>query len=410
FAPAPWGDLDTVRDRATNLPLLRLPSGFSYVSYGWTGDPLPGDVPTPNSHDGMGVVRVADGRAVLVRNHEIRNRGPAFASAPVYDPRARGGTTTLVFDLGAGRWESARASLAGTSANCAGGVTPWGTWLTCEETMLHARAPHGFVFEVPADGDAIPEPLTALGCFSHEAIAVDPTTGVLYETEDHERAGFYRFIPNTPGQLRRGGRLQMLRVVDRHGVRLVRHLAVGTVLPVDWVDIGDPELVHGTATPDGNGVLWQGRLLGAATFRRLEGCWWGDDGVYFISTDGGEASAGQIWHYHPSRAQLRLALEAGGGSGLDLPDGATSLPSGAWLVHEDARRSAARLIVVAADGRIWPFAESAVVLAGERNGIVGDHRDAPWSGLTFAGDWLFVNLERPGITVAITGPWARLRA
>lgn len=407
----PWGRLEPVRDRATNLPLLRLPSGFSYISYGWTGDPLPGDVPTPGAHDGMGIVRSAGGRVVIVRNHEIRGPGRRpFAEGPVFDRRAKGGTTTLVFDTTAGLWESARVSLAGTSANCSGGVTPWGTWLTCEETLYRGTAQHGWVFEVPADGDAVPEPLTALGCFSHEAIVVDAGTGILYLTEDHERGGFYRFLPSAPGTLRAGGRLQMLRVADRYGMRLARDVVAGATMPVDWVDIDEPERPHGLATQDGNGVLWQGRLQGAATFRRLEGAWWGNDGVYFISPDGGAASAGQIWHYHPARSALRLVLEAPGYPGLDRPDGATTLSPDSWIVDEDNHHRPGRLRIVSADGRAWPFAENAVVLAGERNGLSGDYRRSAWSGLTFAGDWLFANVERPGFTVAITGPWHRLRA
>src|SRR6185503_5603264 len=114
-----------------------------------------------------------------------------------------------------------------------------------------------FVYEVPADGHAVPEPLTAMGRFNHEAVVVDPATSIVYQTEDHERAGFYRFVPHVPGELRRGGRLQMLRVAGRHGVRLARSDRVGEAMPVDWVDIEEPGRAHGPLTGDRNGVFWQ---------------------------------------------------------------------------------------------------------------------------------------------------------
>jgi hypothetical protein len=345
----------------------------------------------------------------MVRNHEVKGKGAPFAKLPAWDTTGGGGTTTLEFDLDAGRWESARVSLAGTTANCAGGVTPWGTWLTCEESIARSGSPHGFVYEVPADGHAIPEPLTAMGRFNHEAVVVDPATSIVYQTEDHERAGFYRFVPAVPGDLRRGGRLQMLRIPGRFGVRLARWDRVGDAMHVDWVDIDEPERAHAPLARDANGVFWQGRLQGGATFRRLEGCWWGDGGVYFLSTDGGPAGAGQLWHYHVGRSQLLLVLQAGGPGDLDGPDGGTCLPSSGWLVSEDCDRRPARLVAVSSSGAAWSFAENTIALAGERNAIEGDYGDGAWTGPAFAGRWLFANIERPGLTVAITGPWDRLR-
>ena len=102
-----------------------------------------------------------------------------------------GGTTTLVYDTRTQTLEKHFLSLIGTIRNCAGGLTPWNTWITCEETMQKAEgtydADHGYNFEVPASADiglADPIPLKAMGRFNHEAVAVDPKTGIVYETED----------------------------------------------------------------------------------------------------------------------------------------------------------------------------------------------------------------------------------
>jgi secreted PhoX family phosphatase len=244
-----------------------------------------------------------------------------------------------------------------------------------------------------------------MGRFVHEAVAVDPETGYVYETEDRGRAGFYRFIPKHYGQLHFGGKLQMLKVPGRQD--LGAGAPTNFTCDVEWVDIDDPYRAHADSHRKADGVLTQGACQGAAIFKRLEGCWYRDNLVYFSSTDGGAARKGQVWAYHTRSNQLRLIFESPGAHVLDAPDNLTVSPRGGILLCEDGSSTVQRLHGLTTHGRIFPFAENNVILDGERNGIAGDFRDQEWAGATFCqqGKWLFVNIQTPGITFAITGPW-----
>src|SRR5690606_21043657 len=159
-----YGPVSPVADEVTGLPLLQLPEGFKYWSYGWTGQIMNDGVATPGVHDGMGVVAAQGNTVALVRNHEIRGAGAAVKSPAVYNPGAPGGCSNMLFDTFNGRWLASYMSISGTSTNCAGGITPWGTWLTCEETTSsYGGMTHGWIFEVPGFGKAKPEPIKAMG-------------------------------------------------------------------------------------------------------------------------------------------------------------------------------------------------------------------------------------------------------
>jgi secreted PhoX family phosphatase len=405
--PSPdYGPLVPVNDETTGLPLLLLPAGFRYVSFGWTGDPLADGTPTPPAHDGMAAFD-CDGRIRLIRNHEVGAGPDAFGDAPAYDPQAGGGTTTVEFHGGRGEYVRSWASLTGTIRNCAGGPTR-NSWLTCEETLEAPAStndltrPHGYVFEVPLERAARATPLRDMGRFSHEAVAVDPRTGYVYETEDAgSNSGFYRFSPRRRHDLEAGGRLQMLAIKGLPQADL-RTGQSDEPRKVEWVDVEQPD----PTDPVANSVFSQGFAEGGARFARLEGCWHGNGRIYFSSTNGGDAGQGQIWEFDPENKKLRLVFESPSADVLNAPDNLTVSPRGGLVLCEDGGGEEF-LHGLTVDGQIFQFAKNNIVLNGERNGLTGDFRDSEWAGACYSPDgrWLFANIQSAGISFAITGPW-----
>ncbi len=413
-------ELIPVQDETTGLPLLRLREGFRYQSFGWVGDQMSDGVITPEGHDGMAVISQNADILTLCRNHEIRGSKSFGPEALTFDRNAGGGCANLHFDLNSGKWLKSWTSLAGTVQNCAGGPTPWGTWLSCEETVIgpdesfreihysHEKH-HGWVFEVPPEGRATLEPLKALGRFVHEALAIDPRDGLIYETEDRNTAGFYRFLPNEREVLSKGGELQMLKVKGQDDLRTGAKL--GVPYEADWVVIEDPLRRHSPGTDDGLGVYFQGKQKGATTFGRLEGCWYGDGVVYFNCTNGGEAGMGQVWSFSPKDQTLQLMFQSTGHDILDSPDNLTVSPRGGLVLCEDADEKPLRLHALTRAGFLKTIAVNNIQLKkGQHRHLEGDYRGGEWAGACFSpdGKWLFVNIQDPGVTFAITGPWNEL--
>jgi uncharacterized protein len=432
---SPYGPIRPTRDQTTGLELLQLPAGFNYWSYSWTGDVMTDGIVCPNLHDGMAVIEAnvpergnleagKDGFAglrndenngvrkrrtelLLVRNHEGGGGNPYLTNRPdiTYSgagvANGSGGTTNLVFDTESG-WQSGTSSLAGTIRNCAGGVTPWGTWLTCEETVDPG---HGWTFEVGPKGGH-PTPLKELGRFSHEADMLDPKTGYVYETEDSGNSGFYRFVPNRRGRLEEGGTLYMMAVKGLPNFNLSASLPIGSTWDVEWVRIEDPEALT-------QSCYAQGAAQGGARFARLEGAWWGTDTGFFLSTSGGTVGEGQVFEYNPEDETVKLIYDAPNSTELDNPDNITVTPRGGLLLCEDAAGNGftlgERLVGLTLHGQTFTFAMNNIVLTNNYNAVVtaGDYRQNEWAGACYSPDgrWLFVNIQTPGVTFAITGPW-----
>jgi secreted PhoX family phosphatase len=412
--------------------IMDLPSGFSYRVISQFGDPMDDGLVVPSLCDGMAAFPGADGRTILVRNHELFNATPNLGpfgpnnelldrvdASKLYDAGvarpALGGTSTLVYDTRSGRLERQFLSLSGTARNCAGGPTPWGTWITCEEFPAKAGAEytrdHGFNFEVPADpesGLVQAIPLVAMGRFNHEAIAVDPRSGIILETEDRPDGLLYRFLPDERGNPAAGGRLQALAVRGEPGFDtrnwLEERVAVGAKLTVSWVDLEEPE------SPQDD-LRFQGAAKGAALFSRGEGLWTGRDGIYVACTSGGRqideavGGRGQIWRYVPSPnegqsgeagapATLELLFEPNDVASLDKVDNITVAPWGDLLICEDGDSDVDYIVGLRPTGESYKFARNVL-------------DQSEFAGATFSpdGTTLFVNYQFSGRTFAITGPW-----
>ena len=416
--------------------ILALPKGFVSKVISRQGDLMSDGLVVPGYYDGMGAFKLKNDRVLLIRNHEMGpgpHRTSAFgplnehiskiSGSKVYDygkgeKTCLGGTSTLIYNEKTQKLELEYLSLAGTVRNCAGGVTPWNSWITCEETPLRMgelngflEKDHGYNFEVPASekiGLVDPVPLKAMGRFVHEAVAVHPKEGIVYQTEDSDTGIFYRFLPEEKEKLHKGGRLQYLVLSDWKSADTRNWPALTTqkfpekkFFNVEWVDIDQVE-------SPGNDLRLRGFQKGAARFARAEGIWYGDNELYFACTSGGRNLSGQIFRYVPSRyegqprekespGRLELFLEPNDTAIFQSADNLTIAPWGDVVICED--KADPRIVGITPEGKTYVIAKN-----------VGYSR-SEFAGPVFSpsGDTLFINIQTPGVTLAITGPWKNMK-
>lgn len=394
--------------------LLDLPEGFSYRVISRLGDAMDDGGTVPDRADGMGCFDLGNGEIALVRNHELQPRHDAGGPiAKGFGKRngefVPGGTTTIVLDAKSLQVKRQFRSLGGTIRNCSGGVTPWGSWLTCEEAPTGPGQPygdglersHGWVFEVPASARGLvdPVPLTAMGRFNHEAAAVDPATGIVYMTEDRDEGVLYRFLPKTPGKLAEGGRLQAMVV---EGLTDTRNwntpaMPVGKPFKVSWVDLDEVEAPK-------DDLRLRAAAKGAALVARGEGLHMGVrrgvSEVFACCTSGGAKQLGQILKLTVGQAgqadMVELFFESESTDQFNFGDNLTVAASGHLIVCEDQYTPVVdnHIRGITPDGRAYDIARLTA--------------QTELAGACFSPDGkvLFVNAYDPTATLAITGPWA----
>lgn len=451
---SPYGLTAPVNDLTTGLPLIELPPGFSYKSYGWRGDLMADGLPTPGAHDGMGVVvsrRVGrSSEIILVRNHELSTSGnPANiigagrAGVAKHDTGTTGGNyqiggnTNLIWRDGS--WVGSYASFGGLNRPCAGGASTWGSWMSNEEIRSNNTSStgkkHGYVFEVPADTSltaANANPIIDMGRMAHEASAIDPSTGYWYLTEDQGNANtLYRFLPNNASgglnSLHAGGQLQGLKVINVQNADL-RDPTLCQEFACEWVGIANPDadgaaLSSVVGNVSASGPYLQAYANGAALFGATEGCWVAHGVVFFTDKQvtASPARAGRIWALDLATLTLKAIFVSNDRTVGNSPDNICISPRGGLLFNEDGGTSAPtsapiasqHLKVLHPNGGSYIFARNnynftraQLDAVGKTGAAAGSQRNTEWAGSVFSPDGrvLFVNLY-VGVTLAITGPW-----
>lgn len=412
--------------------ILDLAEGFSYQIITVMGQKMSDGLNVPGWPDGMHAFSSGKDRVSILCNHELDIMQQKLSAWPagreatsnekamsydlIGDKPAPGAVRRIIYNLKKQRVEKQHLALCGTLRNCSGGATPWGSWLSCEESVRVAGQSglsrnHGYCFELPLKGDGLvkAEPLKSMGRFFREAAVVDPATGIVYMNEDRMDGLFYRFIPKVPGELAKGGRLQAMALPSSGGsVSTANHgqtrIAQGTRLAVHWVDLNDVD------SPD-DSLRYQGQFNDAATFARGEGllveAGVGSEQItmlWMVCTAGGRRGLGQIFRYMPSKyeggfrekqapGELELFSEPNDARLMRNGDNLVAMPNGDLLICEDHHQTQ-RMIGLTRRGQYYVLASN-------------PRKASEFAGPTFSpdGTTLFINLQQQGATLAIKGPW-----
>ena len=390
--------------------MLDLPRGFSYRLLSSLGNAMTDGCTVPDKADGMGCFSLGNDEIVLIRNHELvpaDDAGGVLAKG--FGTRdgaiVPGGTTSIVLDATTLEVKREFRSLAGTIRNCSGGITPWGSWLTCEEAPTGPgqrfgeglAENDGWVVEVTANATGLIDavPLKAMGRFNHEAACVDPRTGIVYLSEDRDDSVLYRFVPTTPGRLGDGGLLQAMVVEGLSDTRnwTSADMAVGFRHTVRWIDCDDVE------SPNDD-LRSRAAAKGAALVARGEGIHTGTDEIFVCSTNGGQGKLGQILRLVPGTGgepdRIELFFESQSKDQFNYGDNLTVGPNGHLIVCEDQYTEVVdnHLRGITPDGRAYTL------------GRLRMQTELAGGCFSPDGKWFFVNAYSPTRTLAITGPWA----
>ncbi|MEU4768129.1 alkaline phosphatase PhoX [Actinosynnema sp. NPDC023794] len=344
--PSPYGPL-----QAADANGIMLPQGFTSRVIARSTETVPGtDHVWHRAPDGGACF--ADGTGwIYVSNAELDGRS--------------GGVSAVRFDSEANITD-AYTILSGTTRNCAGGATPWNTWLSCEETK------RGHVFETDPFGVKPAVRRDAMGRFTHEAAAADPDREVIYLTEDESDGGFYRFVPTTWGDLS-SGTLQVLT-------------EVGGAL--SWATVPDP---------DGSPTLTRKQVSGMKVFDGGEGCYY-RNGTCFFTTKGDN----RVWAYDAVDNTIAIAYDDdfAGDPPLTGVDNITGATVGDLYVAEDGGNM--EICVITPDDVVAAFARVTEQSSSELCGVAFNPAG---NRLYFSSQLGTTGTSSGGITYEITGPF-----
>jgi secreted PhoX family phosphatase len=339
---------------------LRLPEGFTSRIVAQSGMTVTNtSYVWHNAPDGGSVFTTDDGGWIYVSNSE---------TAAII-----GGGAGAVRFSAEGQIVDAYRLLSDTNLNCAGGCTPWGTWLSCEET------PTGRVHECDPLGQSAAVVRPAMGVFEHEAVAIDEANQHAYLTEDVGDGRFYRFVYDAAGDLS-AGELQVAQVIGD-----------GPEGMVEWHTVPDPSASE-TET--------RLQVPESTIFVGGEGIWFHQDVIYF-STKGDN----RIWAYKTSTAMLTIIYDAATASDPILTgvDNVTVSPAGDIVVAEDGGDM--QVVAILPNDTLVPLVQ---VVGHELSEVTGPAFDPSLQRLYFSsqrGDAGLDILGRSGVTYEVSGPF-----